>query len=313
MSLLFHHVLTLATLNNISNCYNLTGSEVFTALILRSSLSFVSLILGLPIVALWIVQTCTSRKPVKDTDRLITYISIATMLYASTQSLQWLHIFASHAYCSVLGVVIEYISLSVLVLTACVGFHLSLLIRQTRCLKFAPEGTVAYRRQEIAYLLLTTLLPLLLIPWPFFFDLYGDSKAWCWIKSTDQECKPILRGVVLSFVLYYAWAAVLLPYAVVIISVVLAILCFRKAQRPHSSVCALLGYMVIFTLTTIASGVGGAMLWRDPGSYGYLLVQTLSEPAFTMLSNVLVCAYMCWSQYSSRPVYKYYGLEHESS
>eukprot|EP00731_Ephydatia_muelleri_P011726 Em0006g620a len=192
------------------------------------------------------------------------------MLYASTQSLQWLHISASHAYCSALGAIIEYISLSVLVLTACVGFHLSLLIRQTRCLKVAPEGTVAYRRQEIAYLLLTTLLPLLLIPWPFFFDLYGDSGAWCWIKSADQECKPIPKGVVLSFVLYYAWAAVLLPYAVVIISVVLAILCFRKAQRPHSSVCALLGYMVIFTLTTIASGVGGAMLWRDPSSYGYL-------------------------------------------
>lgn len=301
-----------ATLNNISSCYNFTGNEALTALILRSSLSFVSLMLGIPIVVLWIIQMCSSRKPIKNTDRLIIYISIATTLYASTQALQWLHLYASDTYCSVLGAIIEYVSLSMLVLTACVDFHLSLLILQTRCLKVVPKGTSTYRRQEIAYLLLTALLPLLFIPWPFIFDSYGESGAWCWIKLADVQCKPILKGVILSTVLYYAWAAVLLPYAVIITSVVVAILCCRKAQRPHSSVYALLGYLAIFASTTIMGGVGGVLLWWDSGTYGYLLVQTLSEPTFTVLSNMLVCFYMSWLWYHSRPVYQYYGLAPES-
>ena len=249
---------------------------------------------------------CTSQETVKNIDRLIIYISMATALYAFTQSLQWFHIKAKDAYCTVLGSVIEYACLLVLVITACVGCHLSLLFHQTRCLKVAPEST---RRQEAVSILVTVLLPLLLVPWPFVYNLYGESGAWCWIKLADDSCKPIMTGVLLSIVLYYAWVAVLLPFTVTVVLAVLAILCLRKGQRPHSSIYALLGYMSVFILTTVASSTGGVMLLINPNVYGYLLVQTLSEPMFTLLSTMVVLVQICWSCCHSRSVYGYYDLD----
>lgn len=302
---------TAGKLSNISKCYNFTENEILIVLILRSGLSFLSMILSIPIAALFFAQMCFSQKPVKHTDRLIFYISIATSLYALTQSLQWLHIYTNEVSCSLLGVTIQYMSLSVLILTACTGFHLSLLIQQTKCLKVVPDSTsTTYRKQEITYLLVTTLFPILLAPWPFLYDLYGNSGAWCWIKSADYQCRPILQGVIMSIMLYYAWAAVLLPCVMVVTSVVLVILCLRRAQRPHPSMYSLLVYMVIFSLTTFAGSVGGGLLWKDPSVYGYLLVQTLSEPAFTMLSAAVVLCHMCWSRYSTRSGHVYYDKLH---
>eukprot|EP00731_Ephydatia_muelleri_P011721 Em0006g615a len=211
----------------IDHCYNFTNELFLAANSTRSLLSLISVLISIPVIALRIAQCYKRSDLIKHTDRLMVYACIATTLYASVESIQFVRIWNWDVACTVVGMFVEYTSVSVLVITACIGGHLMVLIWQTRCMKRAPDNTDKYKRHEVIYVFLTFLLPLLFIPWPFIHASYGQSGAFCWISFANDDCKPDWNHLVITIMLYYVWMVMVGPFTLVVAVTVVATLCLH--------------------------------------------------------------------------------------
>lgn len=310
LSLIYLHVhdcMTFAAVNfSIDYCYNFTDEWFVAVNLARSGLSLLSVLIGVPVVVLRIWQCYKQSNLIKHTDRLMVYACITTTLYASVESVQFVRILSLDVACSVIAALVEYMSISVLVITTCIGCHLIILIYQTRCLKHPPHNADKYKRHEIIYIFLTVLLPILFVPWPFFYPPpgqsygYGPSGAFCWITITDEDCKPITSSVVHAVLLYYVWVAVVWPFTLVVIVAIVVTLCLRKAQRVRCSTYVVFSYMVVFFVATLVNSIGGILLWNDTSAIWYLMIQSVTEPFFTMFTTATLLTQLCWSKCHKR-------------
>ena len=78
---------------------------------------------------------------------------------------------------------------------------------------------------ESCYVLLPILIPLSFVWIPFIHDAYGLAGAWCWIRQKDDNCNPIIAGVVEQYALWYVPQFVLCTVNTIAILAILVILC----------------------------------------------------------------------------------------
>lgn len=312
-----HHLLltSAAALNiNVNHCYNFTSQLFLAANSTRSLLSLISVLISILVLTLRILQCYRRSDLMKHTDRLMVYACVTTTLYASFESVQFVRILNWDTACTVVGALVEYTSVSVLVITACIGCHLLVLLCQTRCMKVAPDNADKYKRHEVVYVLLTFLLPLLLVPWPFLSvsgSGYGKSGAFCWINFDDGYCRPVWKSVMLLVMLYYVWIAIVGPFTLVVVVTVIATLCLRKSQKVRCSTYAILVYMMAFLVSLLVNVIGGGLLLKDSSAVHYLMVQVVSEPFFTLFTTAILLAQLCWSKCHKRS-HKKFAFDHDA-
>ena len=295
----------------IDHCYNFTDELFLAANSTRSLLSLISVLISIPVIALRIAQCYKRSDLIKHTDRLMVYACIATTLYASVESIQFVRIWNWDVACTVVGMFVEYTSVSVLVITACIGGHLMVLIWQTRCMKRAPDNTDKYKRHEVIYVFLTFLLPLLFIPWPFIHASYGQSGAFCWISFANDDCKLDWNHLVITIMLYYVWMIMVGPFTLVVAVTVVATLCLRKSQKVRCSTYAVLFYMMAFFMSFLVNIIGGVLLLNDTSTVSYLMIQVISEPFFTIFTTAILLVQLCWSKCHTRS-HKKFAFDHDA-
>ena len=104
------------------------------------------------------------------------------------------------------------------------------------CLTFNMLITVVFnkstKRLEMGYICLIFIVPLTFNWIPFLQDSYGESGAWCWIRTENHHsnCTTHVLGMYLKYILwyiphYFLLAVLLVVYAVVVVNVL------RKRNR----------------------------------------------------------------------------------
>ena len=78
---------------------------------------------------------------------------------------------------------------------------------------------------ESCYVLLPIILPLSFVWIPFIHDAYGMASAWCWIRQEDDNCSPIIAGIVEQYALWYVPQFILCIVNTIAILAILVILC----------------------------------------------------------------------------------------
>lgn len=179
------------------SCFTVYDNDSFVAVVaVRSSLSIISMFccLGmLLIIGLF-------KKYLFFTQRLIAYLSIATIAYSivSAINVEGYKAYRSNSvrgYCIFTGLLEQIVSWWVFLAIACIVFDLFLKVM------FRRET----ERFEWVYIIVTLVTPLLTAWIPFINLAYGPSGGWCWIRINNyDDCSSFTFGLVLRFVLYYA-------------------------------------------------------------------------------------------------------------
>lgn len=99
------------------------------------------------------------------------------------------------------------------------------------CLTFNMLITVVFnkstKRLEMGYICLIFFVPLAFNWVPFLQESYGESGAWCWIRTEDfhQNCSTHMMGLYLKYALWYIphyvlLGAMLVAYLVIVVNVI---------------------------------------------------------------------------------------------
>ena len=106
-----------------------------------------------------------------------------------------------------------------LLFTMCLVFHIFCL---AVCLK-------NLEKQEIVYVLVSVLLPLLQFWIPFVNDSYGLVGAWCWIRNWKDDCPSnrYTTGIIEQFTLWYGPLLISLTLCLIAVVVIALVLIWR--------------------------------------------------------------------------------------
>ena len=88
------------------------------------------------------------------------------------------------------------------------------------------------KKQEIAGLVITLGLPLLLNLLPFIHNLYGLAGAWCWIRATSSDCQSLITlGIIFQIALFYGPKTFLVLLSFMMFLVIAVTLCRQSCNR----------------------------------------------------------------------------------
>ena len=163
--------------------------------------------------------------------RLAMYQIVSSMLVTITEVL-YLTLLDYHndefqdIACQITAFLLEYTAWMKATSTTCLIFHLF-------CLAVFLRD---FRRLEVFYLVLPLCLPALISWIPFVNHSYGESGAWCWIKSWKGDCvkEKYLEGIIEQFALWYGPLFLFLSIGIVSVLIILVVLIWRgfKNRAP---------------------------------------------------------------------------------
>lgn len=234
---------------------------------------FVSLVISIPTLLLTGYQYFKKAVSIEHSEGLFLMYAIVLLLFSLNESFQWVFQFTSYPAgdfgCKVVAVCREYTLLTLLCLTTCVGVHLCLLIRQTKCLMVIDEiKRKRHKKLLLIYALVTFLLPSMFLPWPFLDDGYGRNDYTCYIIPAGN------KGIIEQLLMWHLWAYLVWFFTmVVIVQVMHTVWCksVKKSNLTTNSV-TLLCIMVVFLfaiLINTAVYVVDAAITSEQTDYKY--------------------------------------------
>ena len=234
-----------STVTNIQNRIN----------IVYTSMCVASLVISVPTTLLTGHQYFKKTTSVEYSEGIFLLYSFVLMLISFVESFQWVFQFTEHysgfAGCVVLAACREYVLLTMLFLTACVGIHLGLLVRQPKWLMVIDEvKRKRHRTLLVVYVHVTFILPLLLVPWPFMTQGYGRNDYTCYIIPHQAY---YMAGVIEQLLLWHVWAYLVW---IIVMLVILLLLHTMSCHRPSSlttNATTLLCIMAVFLLAILVN------------------------------------------------------------
>ncbi len=89
------------------------------------------------------------------------------------------------------------------------------------------------KRHEIAGLVISLGLPLTLSWLPYIHNMYGLAGPWCWIRTTNKDCRDHIKvGVIYQFTLFYGPQALLIVFG--FMSFLVIVTTIGKRSLDHS-------------------------------------------------------------------------------
>lgn len=231
-------IMSVEDINNKSNCSTVSMVE---APLIRGIIALVCFIICVMMLLFEIINICRSRKT-KALRRLYIYLTVSTMLYTGSLSLEIAHYSLDlDSLCKAIGFLCQYtgsIQLLLMLGITFVLFHKFFsLCEPYRNIVSKFEADVYRKRVHCRYCLeLGLCFTSVLLPWtvvwiPFLHTEggYGESGPWCWIQSKDPStCKEIPRGVLEQILLWYAPFGLIAIISILCIFCVITFLCYLR-------------------------------------------------------------------------------------
>eukprot|EP00731_Ephydatia_muelleri_P011731 Em0006g625a len=257
---------------NCSKPSNLYANMSVTKInIVYSSMFTVSLVLNIPAVLLT-YQFFKRAVSTEYSDGIYLIISLVLLLLSFIESFQWIFLSSSETGCTVLAAFREYGMVSLLVIITCTAIHLLLLVKQPKWLMVIDEIKRRRHRKLLKmYFLVTFLVPLLFVPWPFLTQGYGRSYFVCWIIS--NQCHEYPHGIE-QFLLWHIGAILVWAFTTLVIAVVVHNMGCCSIKNLTTNFATLLSMMVLLLiciLTNLANFVVYYSSIDNPKVYAALL------------------------------------------
>ena len=212
-------------------CFEFSERGFYIALWLRTGLAFLAAVMC--IVAIIIIFLLKAYK--KFIHRLVLYLCLAALFTTITIAIQLAPVkqmcehvsVKSVKFCTAAAALILYSDWATVILIIWIGIHFFIMA------VFSKDYQKS-RKYELCIILTAVLLPIVFCVIPFVhihkIKMYGLAGAWCWIRSTDEECHEIKAGVIEQFVLWYAPAMLFALLFFFIMVVVNIALCMKKKK-----------------------------------------------------------------------------------
>lgn len=256
-------------------------------------------------------QFCRKRVAPVNSEFLFILSSVVLTIFSFVESFQWIFLFSENMVgsiaCQVLAAFREYSAVMILALIGCIGLHLVIIKWKPKWLMVIDEERKRrHRNLAILYSLITFLVPLFFVPWPFFVgenethNHYGPSDYACWISQYDESCNDSEVGLIEQASLFYFWAlagAALLT----VVAVMLSLILFRQSSRRCTATSCTI--IVMTALLSIAVMVIGTLFVFDvrigqhnvPLSQPWLVyLQAICIPSCMTIINVALFVRTCY-------------------
>ena len=212
--------------------------------------------------------------------RLILYYAVVTFFYHMLTASLLEHQTdyqenGQNTVCAVLGFSLYYAANVIVILAAIIiNYLMYLVLRSSKCSSF----TTTKRNQltvESVCVGIPFVLPLTYL-WPPLTDgRYGISGAYCGIKTTDENCKPIIRDVIIN---YTITELTVLEMFVVVIITLIAYCRIRLHLPPGKKMNVLVQKTLFLLILYAAMFIVNTIL---------LVVVTLKQTYFLILADAL--------------------------
>ena len=241
------------------NCFEFGEHGFILVSWLQTGLSIVAAVMCILAIALIILLKAYKQF----VHRLVLYLCLAALFYAIMTAIQLEPVMQMCGHvvvinptsCIVTATLNQYSNWTTLILTIWIGLHIFILAVFNKDYKNS-------RRYEACIVLTAVIVPIPVCSIPLFHihkvETYGLAGAWCWIRSTDEECHEIKAGVIEQFALWYAPVMLFaLVFFLIIITVIIVLSIKKKAaselhvkdqfSRSLKEMRPLLFYPIIFS------------------------------------------------------------------
>ena len=247
--------------NGSKSCFEFNKYGFTLVLWLRAGLSILATIMN--IVAILFIVILKAYK--RFVHRLVLYLCCAAIFHATMLAIDFLPVKQKCGYvflkspnsCTAIAVLTEYSIWIKLVLMIWFGLHLFFLA-------VFNKNYEDSRKYELCILLTAITIPFVVSIIPICHihkvKTYSLAGAWCWIRSTDEDCNEIKAGVIEQFTLWYAPVMLFaLAFFLIIVVVIIAIAVKKRraADEQHvqdqftrslKEIRPLLFYPIIFSI-----------------------------------------------------------------
>ena len=281
-----------------------------------SGLSFISFIISLPTLLLTMFQCCWKNISIERKELVFILSSAVLTLFTLVESFQWILWFNNTdepgtVACKVLGVFRQYCGVMLFALIGCVGFHLGVLKTTPKWLMVIDEVKERrYRQLVIFYSLITFLVPLLTLPFPFILfqkNHYGTSEYVCWISLYSESCtqKYLIEGLIEQGVFFYIWALIIVGILTLVVVFVTVTVYCRSSRQCTTNHCTVL---IVTALILSAVGIIEILFVLDvvdgllqvPYQAAKTYAKAIGFPFFSMFINSTLLARTCYIRYTRR-------------
>ena len=289
-----HHYINLDMADNGSEC-SLRDTEIkIAAIIMYTSLSIFSFIVGL--ISLFLNRchySCSEDKQIDPMEDIFTLVLVACCVFAFTSSFQWFALYDDFVGCKVLGAIREYTMISILVILTCLGIHLLILITQPKCLQvIREEKQKRYTIVQRGYFIASFLVPIIFVPWPFIGDKYGRGGYICWLRHNTSCVTNSIDGSNIrdQLLMWYFWAVLvwLFTLGVFVTSLYRYCLQRRKATakwKPDVNISTIISILTLFVVIVAINVL--LLVWGSFKKQSSFLMALLL-PASTPLMSIIL-------------------------
>ena len=155
-------------------------------------------------------------------------------IFEFSESFQWFALFNDFVGCTVLGVIREYTLISLLVIMVCLGTHLLILMTKPKCLRVINEVKLKrYKIIQKIYLILSFLVPIVFVPWPFISVQYGNQGDIWWLHDPSSCGDSSLSNIITRVLMWYSWALLVWLYIVAVFAYTFYTYCSHKQSTTR--------------------------------------------------------------------------------
>ena len=215
-------------MRNFSSCYEPSEERVFVIVAgLNVGFGFISLLASCFVIALVVLF----KKWQFFTQRLVLYLAISVGLESIAVIIAKIDYNGETSefylrFCQFSGFVLQNVSWMVLNAVASITVYIFV----------GAMFSKPTNRLEPLYIFFIFVFPVLLNWIPFIHSAYGNSGAWCWIRSEDISCNTFLFGQIIQFVLWYIPFHLLLAVLLFLyVAILVKIHCFDRRKWAENS------------------------------------------------------------------------------
>lgn len=251
--------------DNVSGC-DMTEDQTRITNFVFTTLSFCSLIIGLTSLLLNRYYYCRykGKLQVDPIEEIFFLVLIGCCIIELTESFQWLLLLKNDTPCIALGAVREYVLISLLVIVACMGIQLLILMTQPKCLQVIKEEKLKrYKMLQKFYFIASFLVPIIFVPWPFITMQYGESGYICWLASPSpciNSSSAAASDVLFGLFMWYLWAILVWLFAVAVVVLALYKYCAHRRNsiskmKFNANICTIISLLTLFILDVVINAL----------------------------------------------------------
>ena len=260
-----------------------------------TSLSFLSFVIGLIALLLNRCYYCRhkDRHQTDSMEEIVIVVLAIFCIFELSDSFQWFALFDDFVGCTVLGIIREYAIISLLVIMVCLGTHLLILTTNPKYLQVINEVKLKrYKIIQKIYVLVSFLVPIIFVPWPFISVQYGKQGPVCWLRDPSSCGDSSLSNIVSLLLMWHIWALLVGLYIVAVFAYTFYTYCSHKRGTkwmPDLNSTTIISLLTVF-LVQLTTGFIVVLSGEIQIQYRFRLgiLVTVLNPITRMISFIIL-------------------------